>query len=137
MTRVVTTDDLTLVLKKAYWLGKVAEAAQRISADLDEDKRNIKVADESIDRGQKRLRKGKVTKRQRSKIERAIEYHQELICCTQAECEKKVPEFSDAIAQVESVLRDLAEIYGGLAKVSRFEHAERSSWVGLGHKRGH
>jgi hypothetical protein len=137
MTSFVMTDDLTLVLKKAYSLYKAAEAAQRIGSDLDQDKENVKVANESIDRGQKRLWKGKVTKRQRSKIERAIEHHQELICCTQAECEKKVPEFSDAIAQVESVLRDLAEIYGGLAKVSRFEHAERSSWVGLGHKRGH
>ena len=47
MTRFVTTDDLTLVLNKAYALGKAAEAAQRISADLDEDKQNIKVADEA------------------------------------------------------------------------------------------
>jgi hypothetical protein len=89
MTSFVMTDDLTLVLKKAYSLYKAAEAAQRISSDLDQDKANMKVANESIDRGQKRLRKRRVTKRQRSKIERAIEYHQELICCTQAECEKK------------------------------------------------
>ena len=47
MTRFVTTDDLTLVLNKAYALGKAAEAAHRISADLDEDKQNIKVADEA------------------------------------------------------------------------------------------
>jgi hypothetical protein len=79
MTRFVTTDDLTLVLNKAYALGKAAEAAQRISADLDEDKQNIKVADESVDRGQKRLRKGNLTKKQRGKIERTIEYHQELM----------------------------------------------------------
>ena len=59
MTRIVTTDDLTLVLKKAYSLYKVAEAAQRISADLDETKANIKISDESIDRGQKRLRNRK------------------------------------------------------------------------------
>jgi hypothetical protein len=57
MTRFVTTDDLTLVLNKAYALGKAAEAAQRISAHLDEDKQNIKVTDESVDRGQKRLRR--------------------------------------------------------------------------------
>jgi lipopolysaccharide biosynthesis regulator YciM len=127
MTRFVTTDDLTLVLNKAYALGKAAEAAQRISADLDEDKQNIKVADESVDRGQKRLRKGNLTKKQRGKIERTIEYHQELMWCTQRQCEKKDPKFSEAIAQVESVLRDLAEIYDGLDKVPRFEHAERRS----------
>jgi hypothetical protein len=137
MKRFVTTDDLTLVLKKAYSLCKAVEATQRISAELDEDKGNIKVASESIDRGQKQLRKGNLTKKQRSKIERAIEYHRELICCRHSECEKKSPEFSDAIAEVEAVLRDLAEIYGGLAKVPRFEHAERSSLVGLGPKRGH
>lgn len=127
MTRFVTTDDLTLVLTKAYALGKAAEAAQRISADLDEDKQNIKVADEFVDRGQKRLRKGNLTKKQRGKIERTIEYHQELMWCTQRQCEKKDPKFSEAIAQLESVLRDLAEIYDGLAKVPRFEHAERRS----------
>jgi septal ring factor EnvC (AmiA/AmiB activator) len=127
MTRFVTTDDLTLVFKKAYSLCKLAEAAQRISTDLDEDKGNIKVASETIDRGQKQLRKGNLTKKQRSKIERTIEYHQELRCCTQKECGKKVPRFSEAIVQVESVLADLAEIYGAVAKVSRFEHAERRS----------
>ena len=51
------TDDLTLVLKKAYSLYKAAEAAQRIGSDLDQDKANMKVANESIDRGQKRLRR--------------------------------------------------------------------------------
>jgi hypothetical protein len=124
MMRFVTTDDLTLVLNKAYALGKAAEAAQTISADLDEDKQNIKVADGSVDRGQKRLRKGNLTKKRRGKIERTIEYHQELRWCTQRRCEKKDPKFSEAIAQVESVLADLAEIYAGLAKVPRFEHAE-------------
>ena len=131
------TDDLTLVLKKAYSLYKAAEAAQRISTDLDEDKGNIKVASESIDRGQKQLRKGNFTKKQRSKIERTIQYHHELLACTEVECEQKMPEFSEAIAQVDAALRDLAETHANLAKVPRFEHAERSSLVGLGHKRGH
>src|SRR5271166_392519 len=101
MTRIVTTDDLTLLLKKAASLYKVAEATQRISADLDQDKRNIKVADEIIDRSQKRLQNRNLTKRQRGKIERTIEYHQELLFCTEAECETKVLEFSEAIADVE------------------------------------
>ena len=69
------------------------------------------------------MRKGNLTKKQRGKIERTIEYHQELMWCTQRQCEKNDPKFSEAIAQVESVLRDLAEIYDGLAKVPRFEHA--------------
>jgi hypothetical protein len=99
MTRIVTTDDLTLVLKKAYSLYKVAEAAQRISADLDETKANIKISDESIDRGQKRLRNRNLTKKQLGKIERTIEYHQELLSCTAAECETRIPEFSGAPGQ--------------------------------------
>jgi hypothetical protein len=123
MTSFVMTDDLTLVLKKAYSLYKAAEAAQRISSDLDQDKANMKVANESIDRGQKRLRKGNLTRRQRAKIERKIEYHHELLACTEAACEQKMPEFSEAIAQVEAALRNLAETHANLAKVPRFEHA--------------
>ena len=38
-----------------------------------------------------------------------------MMWCTQRQCEKNDPKFSEAIAQVESVLRDLAEIYDGLA----------------------
>ena len=125
MTSFVTTDNLILLLTKAYALCKVAEAAQRIASDLDEDKVNIKVASESIDKGQKQLRKGNLTKKQHSKIQRTIEYHHELLACTEAACEQKIPEFSEAIAQVETALRDIAEIYAGLAKVPRFEHAER------------
>jgi hypothetical protein len=52
MTRFVTTDDLTLVLRKAYSLYRGADVAQRTSTDLDEDKENIKVADEITDRRQ-------------------------------------------------------------------------------------
>ena len=127
MTRIVTTDDLTFVLKKVYSLYKVVEAAQRISADLDETKANSKIADEIIDRSQKRLRNRNLTKKQLGKIERTIEYHQELLSCTAAEAETKTPEFSEAIAQVELALRDLAKIYDGLARVPRFEHAQRSA----------
>jgi hypothetical protein len=63
-----------------------------------------------------------LTKKQRSKIERTIEYYHELSACIEAECEKNVPEFSQAMVQVEAAVRDLAEIYDGLAKVPRFEH---------------
>jgi hypothetical protein len=125
MTSYVTTDNLILLLRKTYALCKLAEAAQRIGSDLDEDKGNIKAAHELIDRGTKQLRKGNLTKKQRLKIERTIEYHQELLACTRAECENKIGEFSDAIEQLESVLRDLAQIHENLAKVPRFEHAYR------------
>ena len=101
MSCFVTTDDLTMLIRKAHSLRKIAEAAQRISADLDADKQNIKVADEYIDRDLRRLQKGNLTKKQRGKIERTIEYHQELLSVTEAECETKIPEFSEAIAQVE------------------------------------
>jgi hypothetical protein len=73
------------------------------------------------------LRNRNLTKRQRGKIERTIEYQQELLSCTEAECETKIPKFSEAIAQVESKLRELAAIYDDLATVPRFEHVERTS----------
>jgi lipopolysaccharide biosynthesis regulator YciM len=123
MKHVVTTNDLTVLLKKTSALWKAAEVAQKISTDLDMDKDNMKTADESIISGQKRLAKGNVTKRQRGKIERTIEYHQELLACTEIELDKKLSEFSEAITRVESVLRDLAELHANLAKVPRFEHA--------------
>jgi hypothetical protein len=129
MNRFVTTNDLMVILKSTRVLWKIAEAAQRASVDLDQDKHNIKIADEIIDRGQKRLRNRNITKRQRGKIERTIEYHQELLACTETECEKKLSDFSEAITRVQSVLRDLAEIHGDLAKVPRFEHAVmRQRW---------
>jgi hypothetical protein len=127
MTRTVNTADLVLLAKKTKALWKAVEAALRISTDLDEDKRHIKDAVEYTDRDQKRLRKGNHTKKKRDRIERTIEYHQELSSSTAAECEPKSLQFSEAVIQVESVSRDLAEIYDWLAKVPRFEHIECSS----------
>src|ERR1700730_1788672 len=97
MKRFVTTDDLTLLLKKAPALWKLAESARKISADLDEDKDNMKAANESIKRGQKRLRKGGLTKKQRAKIERQIEYYDEWLSHTEVELNEKWPAFSEAI----------------------------------------
>jgi hypothetical protein len=127
MSCFVTTDHLTMLIREARSLYQGAEAAQRISVDLDGTKANVRVADEIIDRSQKPLRRRKLTKRRRGKIERTIEYHQELMCYTEAECETKIPKFSEAIAQVESTLRELAAIYDDLATVPRFEHVERTS----------
>jgi hypothetical protein len=120
--RFVTTDDLTLLLKKAPALWKLAESARKISADLDEDKDNMKAANESIKRGQNRLRKGGLTKKQRAKIEGQIEYYDEWLSHTEVELNEKWPAFSEAISRIESVLRELAEMYEELANVHRFEH---------------
>jgi len=126
MNRTVKTDDLVLLTTKTEALWKAVESALRISVDLDENKANIGIADENIDRDQKQLRKGKLTKKQRSKVERTIEYHQELMSCTAKECEPQILEFSEAMAKVEAALTDLAEIYDWLASVPRFEHADGS-----------
>jgi uncharacterized phage infection (PIP) family protein YhgE len=122
MKRFVTTDDLTLLLKKAPTLWKLAESARKISADLDEDKENMKAANESIKRGQKRLRTGGLTKKQRAKIERQIEYHDEWLSHAEEELKEKCPTFSEAISQIESVLRELADKYEELGNVHRFKH---------------
>jgi hypothetical protein len=122
MNRFVTSDDLTRLIKKASLLSKLAESAQQISLHLDEDKRNIKTARESPRRGRKWLRKRDLTKRQRGKIERKIEYHGEWLHHTEAELKGKHPSFSEAISQIERVLRELAETYESLATVQRFEH---------------
>jgi hypothetical protein len=127
MSCFVTTDDLTSLIRKAHSLGKIAETAQRLSSELDRDKDNMKAAGGAIEIGRKRLQREDSSKKRRGKIERTVQYHQELLYCTAAECERKIPKFSEAIAQLELVLRDLAEIYESLARVPRFEHAERSS----------
>jgi hypothetical protein len=60
--------------------------------------------------------------RQRCKIEQKIEYHSEWLCYTEAEQKDQYRAFSEAIAQIERALRDLAETYQTLANVHRFEH---------------
>jgi hypothetical protein len=122
MNRFVTSDDLTRLIKKASLLSKLAESAQQISLHLDEDKRNMKTARKSLRRGRKWLRKRDLTKRQRGKIERKIEYYGEWLHHMEAELRGKHPAFSEAISQIERVLRELVETYENLATVQRFEH---------------
>ena len=122
MSRFVTSDDLTRLIKKSSLLSKLAESAQQISHHLDEDKSNIKVARVSIRRAQKRLRRKDVTKKQRGKIERKIDYHDEWLYYAEAELKDKYQAFSEAISQIERALRDLAETYQTLTNVHRFEH---------------
>jgi hypothetical protein len=123
LKRFLTSDDLTLLSKKAFALAKLAESARSISGDLGGDKRDMKAVHAAIRHSQKRLRTGGLTKKQRGKIERKLEYHHEWLYYTEAELKEKCPAFSEAISMIETVLRELAEMYEELANVHRFEHA--------------
>ena len=51
MKRIVTMDDLTLLVNRASTLRKLAKSAQKIHADLAVEKGYVKAADRSIGRG--------------------------------------------------------------------------------------
>ena len=121
MNRFVTSDDLTLLLKKAFALAKLAESARSISADLGADKKDIQAVHEAIERGQKRLRQHGLTKKQRGQIERKLQYYDEWLNNAEVELKERYPAFSEAMSQIESVLRELAASHGELANVHRFE----------------
>jgi response regulator RpfG family c-di-GMP phosphodiesterase len=123
MKRSVTSKDLQLLLKRVPALWKQAEAVLKVSAELDNSKRDIRTTYESMRRAQKRLRTTTLTKKQRSKIERKLQYYDELLYYAEREVEKRRPEFSDAISRLESILAEIAEVYDQLANVQRFEHA--------------
>jgi septal ring factor EnvC (AmiA/AmiB activator) len=119
--RFVTSDDLTLLSKKAFALAKLAASAQRLNADLSADKKDMKAVHEAIKRDQKRLRKHGLTKKQRGKIERKLQYHHEWLDNAEVELKERYPAFLEAMSQIESVLRELAASYEELANVYRFE----------------
>src|SRR6266851_7009116 len=122
MNRFVTSDDLTLLSKKAFALAKLAESARNISGDLNIGKRDVEAVHEAIKRCQKRLRKHGLTKKQRGKIERNLEYYHEWLDNAEVELKEKYPAFSEAISQIESALGELAASHEELANVHRFEH---------------
>jgi hypothetical protein len=109
-------------MQKASVLWNLAEAAPRISSDLNEVKENMKAVHESITCSRKRLRERGLTKRERGKLERKIEYYHDWSFQTEAELKNKHPAFSEAISKIECELRELASIYEVLANVHRFEH---------------
>jgi hypothetical protein len=111
MKRFITNDDLTVLVVKASTLRKLAKSAQKISADLDVENGYMKAADECIGRGHALLRKRTLTPKQRAKIEEQLERDQQFLECAQLEYGKKNPAFSEVVAEMEAVLRDLAAIY--------------------------
>lgn len=77
MNRFVTSTDLAGLVEKAASLGKLAEAAQAISADLNADKSDTKDVHEAVKRCQRQIRKRGLAKKQREKIEQKLEFYDE------------------------------------------------------------
>ena len=108
MKRFITNDDLAALVTKASTLRKLAQSAQKISADLDVEEGYMKVADKSIGRGHALLQNRALRPKQRAKIEQQLERDHQFRECAQLEYGKKNPAFSELVSQIESVLRELA-----------------------------
>jgi hypothetical protein len=112
MKRIVTMDDLTLLVNRASTLRrKLAKSAQKIHADLAVEEGYVKAADKSIGRGCASLGNEKLTPKQRAKIEEQLERDQQFLYCAQLEYGTKNPAFSGVVSRIEAVLRELATIY--------------------------
>ena len=111
MKRFITNDDLAALVTKASTLRKLAQSAQKISADLDVEEGYMKVADKSIGRGHALLQNRALRPKQRAKVEEQLERDQQFLYCAELEYWKKNPAFSELVSQIESVLRELATIY--------------------------
>ena len=111
MKRFITNDDLTVLVTKASTLRKLAESAQKISADLAVEEGYVKAADRSIGRGHGLLHNRTLTPKQRAKIEQQLERDHQFRECAQLEYGKKNPAFSGVVSQIEGVLRELEAIY--------------------------
>ena len=71
----------------------------------------MKAADKSIGRGHGLLQNRTLTPKQRAKIEQQLERDHQFRECAQLEYGKKSPGYSAVVAEIESVLRELAAIY--------------------------
>ena len=111
MKRIVTMDDLTLLVNRASTLRKLAKSAQKIHADLAVEEGYVKAADKSVGRRHGLLQNRTLTPKQRAKIEQQLERDQQFLECAQLEYGKKNPAFSGVVSQIEAVLRELAAIY--------------------------
>ena len=111
MKRFITNDDLTVLVTKASTLRKLAKSAQKIHTDLAVEEGYVKAADKSIGRGNGLLQNRTLTLKQRAKIEEQLECDQQFLEYAQLEYGKKNPAFSEVVAEMEAVLRDLAAIY--------------------------
>jgi hypothetical protein len=81
----------------------------------------MKAVHEAIKRDQKRLRKHGLTKKQRGKIERKLQYYHEWLDNAEVELKERYPAFAEAVSQIESVLCELAASHEEIANVYRFE----------------
>jgi hypothetical protein len=77
MNRVVSSNDLTRLSEKAWGLAKLAESARRVSCDLDADKRDKQDVQNAVKRCRERLHERNITKKQRRKLERKLEFYDE------------------------------------------------------------
>jgi hypothetical protein len=111
MKRIVTMDDLTLLVNRASTLRKLAKSAQQVCADLAVEQQYMKAADESIGRGCASLGNEKLTSKQRKKIENQIERDQQFFECAQSEYGKKSSGYSALVSEIEGVLREFAATY--------------------------
>jgi hypothetical protein len=108
MKRIVTMDDLTMLVNRASTLRKLAKSAQKIHADLAVEEGYVKAADKSIGCRHGLLQSRTLTPKQRAKIEEQLERDQRFLYCVQLEHGKKNPAFSAVVSEIEAVLRDLA-----------------------------
>jgi hypothetical protein len=74
---------------------------------------------EAIKRCHKRLGEKDLTKKQRAKLERKLQFYDEWLYQRGIEIEKN---FSDAVIRIETEVRELAQVHEALAHVHRFEH---------------
>jgi hypothetical protein len=121
MNRVVTYDDLDLLSQKARSLAELAQSAQGIRGDLGAGKQDIKTLHDLIEHDEKRLQRAGLTKKQRGKTGRRLEYHDETLYYTQRAVKKNARKFSRAMLRIESALRELTASHEELANVHRFE----------------
>jgi hypothetical protein len=122
MNRLVSSNDLTRLSEKAWGLAKLAESAQRVSCDLDAGKRDKQDVQNAVKRCRERLHERNITKKQRRKIQRKLEFYDEWLYDNMVELKDKQSGFTEAVSQIEMVLHDLAAVYDALANVHRFEH---------------
>jgi hypothetical protein len=123
MNRLISSNDLSRLSEKARGLAKLTESTLNVSSDLNAGKSDTKDVQDAIKRCLIRLRRKNVSKKQRRQIEQKLDFYNEWLDHNSIELKEKQSTFSEAISQIESVLRDLAEIHADLANVHRFEHA--------------
>ena len=76
----------------------------------------------AVKRCRERLHERNITKKQRRKLERKLEFSDQWLYHNMVELKDKQSGFTEAVSQIEMVLHDLAAVYDALVNVHRFEH---------------